>query len=238
MSSESKHSLVALLPMKANSARVKGKNFKSFAGRPLFRWILHTLLSVDAIEKVVINTDARDILKENGLVETDRIVIRDRKPELCGDLVSMNLVLEDDVAAIESDSYLMTHTTNPLLSSNTIVDAIDCYKRGLKDGKDSLFSVNRYQTRFYREDGSPVNHDPDNLLRTQDLEPWYEENSNIYLFSRESFRVTKARIGKNPLMFQTPHLESANIDDATGWHLAEIIALSRMVSESTREFEG
>jgi CMP-N-acetylneuraminic acid synthetase len=224
--------------MKAHSARVKGKNFRNFAGRPLFRWILDTLLEVDLIDKIIINTDARGVLIENGLLETDRVLIRDRKIELCGDLVSMNRVLADDVSAVDSDAYLMTHTTNPLLTAATILNAIHTYRSALNGGKDSLFSVNRVQARFYREDGSPVNHDPDNLVRTQDLEPWYEENSNLYLFSRNSFEATQARIGKNPVMFETPHMESADIDDATGWHLAEIIALSRMVSKSTQDFLG
>jgi len=84
--------LVALLPMKAHSARVKAKNFRDIAGKPLFRWVLDALLAVDAIEKVVINTDARAILSENGLNSGDadgRVLIRDRKPEICGDFVSM-----------------------------------------------------------------------------------------------------------------------------------------------------
>lgn len=230
------HKLVALLPMKAHSARVKGKNFRPFAGRPLFRWILDTLLEVPEIEQVIINTDAREILAENGLVETDRLLIRDRKPELCGDFVSMNKILADDIAAVPSEAYLMTHTTNPLLSADTINRALAAYKQGCLNGKDSLFTVNRFQTRFYREDGSPVNHDPNNLIRTQDLEPWYEENSNLYLFSANSFTATNARIGAQPVMFTTPTLESADIDDATGWHLAEIIALSRMMAKSTNDY--
>ena len=93
---ENKLNIVALLPMKAHSSRVPGKNFRELSGKPLFRWILDTLLAVDEISKVVINTDARSILNDNGLEESDRIVIRDRKQELCGDEVSMNLVLEDD----------------------------------------------------------------------------------------------------------------------------------------------
>jgi len=110
---------VALLPMKANSERVPGKNFKIFAGRPLFQWILETLLEINEIERVVINTDAREILSANGLEETERILIRDRKPDLQGDLVSMNRIIEDDLAAVDAESYVMTHTTNPLLSADT-----------------------------------------------------------------------------------------------------------------------
>lgn len=216
--------LVALVPMKAHSARVKGKNFRNFAGKPLFRWILDTLLAIPEIEKVVINTDARTILAENGLVDTDRILIRDRKPEICGDFVSMNKVLADDIEAIPSAAYLMTHTTNPLLSTTTVVRALWAFDRARSVGKDSLFTVNKYQTRFYRGDCSAINHDPNNLIRTQDLEPWYEENSNLYLFTRESFAATNARIGRKPVLLETPRMESADIDDQEGWDLAELIA--------------
>jgi len=219
------YSTVALLPMKAHSARVTGKNFRPFAGKPLFRWILDALLSVEEIDAVVINTDAREILAANGLVDGERVVIRDRKPEICGDFVSMNLVLADDLANVSASAYVMTHTTNPLLRPVTIRRALAAYEEGVASGRhDSLFTVNRFQTRFYREDGSPVNHDPNVLLRTQDLEPWLEENSNLYIFNRESFAGTNARIGARPLMFETPRIESADIDDQAGWEFAETLA--------------
>ena len=82
--------VVALLPMKANSERVKSKNFRHFGGKPLFRWMLDTLKSVSTIDAVVINTDAREILAENELTEGERIIIRDRKSEICGDFVSVS----------------------------------------------------------------------------------------------------------------------------------------------------
>lgn len=233
-----KYNIVALLPMKANSERVKGKNFRTFAGKPLFRWILDSLLKVKAIDKIIINTDARQILANNGLKETDRIIIRDRREEICGDMVSMNNIIEDDINTIHADTYLMTHTTNPLLSSTSISTALEVFSQGVKhQGKDSLFSVNTVQTRFYRADGLAVNHDPNNLVRTQDLEPWFEENSNLYIFSKSSFLKTKARIGENPTLFETPQLESADIDDATGWRLAEIIALAEMLAQSAHDVD-
>lgn len=218
--------IVALVPMKANSERVRGKNFRPFAGKPLFRWILDSLLAVPEIDQVVINTDARAILAENGLVDGDRVLIRDRKPEICGDFVSMNLVLADDVANVPADIYCMTHTTNPLLSPATIGGAIARYTEALAAGEaDSLFTVQKTQTRFYRADGSAVNHDPDNLIRTQDLEPWYEENSNLYIFSGGSFATTNARIGKRPTFFEMSRTEGLDIDDQESWELSEAMAL-------------
>lgn len=222
---------VALLPMKANSERVRGKNFRLFNGKPLFRWILDTLLAVDAVDQVIINTDARGILADNGLVDSDRVCIRDRKPEICGDMVSMNLIIKDDLQHVAADTYLMTHTTNPLLSTATVAGAIAAYEQGVSAGTcDSLFTVNRIQTRFYRADASPINHDPSRLLRTQDLEPWFEENSNLYVFSAASFAASNARIGQKPLMFEMGRSESVDIDDQESWQMAE--ALSRYFSES------
>lgn len=217
--------IVALLPMKANSVRVKGKNFRDFCGKPLFRWILDTLLQVEEIDQIIINTDARHILAENGLIDTNRITIRDRKPEICGDHVSMNLVLADDVANVPADMYLMTHTTNPLMSADTIRKAIAAFIEAKAAGTaDSLFTVDKVQTRFYRADCSPVNHDPDNLIPTQNLEPWFEENSNLYLFTADSFAKTKARIGKQPMMYEGPYFESIDIDTPADWDFAVVAA--------------
>ncbi|MCB5190868.1 acylneuraminate cytidylyltransferase family protein [Methylobacillus arboreus] len=223
--SNPKPRIVALLPMKTNSVRVTGKNFRTFCDKPLFRWILDTLLSVDEIDEIIINTDARNILAENGLTDGGKVRIRDRKPEICGDLVSMNLILADDIDNIPADIYLMTHTTNPLMSADTIRKALAAYQASLATGEaDSLFTVDKIQTRFYRADGSAINHDPDNLMRTQDLEPWFEENSNLYLFTRESFAKTNARIGKKPMMYEGPRIESIDIDDQDDWDFAVITA--------------
>lgn len=220
--------IVALLPMKANSERVPGKNFRSFNGKPLFRWVLDELLAIEEIGLVVINTDARGLLRAHDLGESDRVLIRDRRREICGDHVSMNLVIEDDVRAVNGDLYVMTHTTNPLLRAETIRRAIKTFRdQAGTDARDSLFSVNRFQSRFYRSDGSAINHDPLKLARTQDLEPWFEENSNLYVFTRRSFEASSARIGRRPVLFETARAESIDIDDEDGWQFAELVSKAR-----------
>lgn len=220
------YGLVALLPMKLHSERVPGKNFKEFSGEPLFSWILKSLLSVEKIEKVVINTDAVDVLEKYDIIQNEKIILRNRPEEIRGDLVSMNKVIYDDISHVVSDHYLMTHTTNPLISSKTINNSISEYYQSLQSGFDSLFTVNQFQSRFYHKDTSPINHDPSELIRTQDLEPIYEENSCLYLFSRKSFEGTNARIGKNPGIYSTPKYESIDIDDYESWTLADLIKKS------------
>lgn len=227
----STNKIVALLPMKAHSERVRGKNFRPFLSKPLFRWVLDTLLAVPEISQVVINTDAREILNGHGIASIPRVLIRDRLPELCGDFVSMNRVLADDVANVPADLYVMTHTTNPLLQVATISRALAEFTRHAADsGMDSLFSVNRFQSRFYRENGMPLNHDPGQLIRTQDLAPLFEENSVLYVFTAASFAQTAARIGARPLMYPTPRLESIDIDDQDSWDTAEALARGKVIA--------
>ena len=216
------HKLVAILPMKANSERVRGKNFKIFKTKPLYRWVLDKLLALDEVDKVIINTDASEILKQNGLPQSDKIILRERKLELCGDFVSMNKIIQDDINAVDSEKYLMTHTTNPLISQETFSHAISTFEQLDINEFDSLFSVNKYQSRFYDGVAVPLNHDPSNLIRTQDLPPLFEENSCLYMFTRKSFEKTNARIGSKPKLYPTPFFESVDIDDAINWSIAEL----------------
>lgn len=217
--------LVALLPMKAHSERVPGKNFRALGHKPLYAWMLDTLLAIDAIDSVVINTDAVSELGDDARLSQARVLVRRRRADLCGDFVSMNRVIADDIAAVPADSYLMTHVTNPFLSAATISDALAAYETGLAAGTaDSLFTVTRHQTRFYRADGSAINHDPANLIRTQDLEPWFEENSCMYLFSAASFARNQARIGDRPILFPIPKREAVDIDDQDDWNVAALLA--------------
>ena len=109
---------IALLPMKAHSERVPGKNFKRLAGKPLFQWILESLLAVEAIDQIVINTDARILLEQQGLTECERVIIRERKEHLCGDHVSMNLIIQDD--EFDSSRSLFDDLLPTMLSSKTM----------------------------------------------------------------------------------------------------------------------
>jgi len=215
--------IVALLPMKANSERVINKNFKIFGGKPLFKWMLDTLLDISQIDMIVINTDARSILEKYDFIDNERILIRDRDESICGDLVSMNLVIKNDIENIDADIFLMTHTTNPFLSRESIENGINKFQFALDSKKaDSLFTVNKVQERFYDENSNPINHDPDNLIRTQDLDPYFKENSNMYLFTKNSFLENNARIGNRPIMLETPLYESLDIDNNEDWIFGEV----------------
>ena len=215
--------VIALVPIKDHSARVPGKNFKEFCGKPLFHHIMLTLDRTYAIDEIVINTDSPRIMQEAPALSA-KIRILERPEELLGDEVSTNRIFEYDLSQTEADIYVQTHTTNPLLRSETIAEGLREFIDS-ENTHDSLFSVNRFQSRFYTSEGKPINHNPEKLIPTQDLEPVFEENSCLYVFTRESFTSHGRRIGSNPVMFPTPSIESVDIDDNFSFRLAELLGL-------------
>lgn len=217
-----KFRIIALVPMKGHSERVPGKNMRLFCGRPLFHWVMMTLQSSKYISTIAIDTDSR-VIAENALQYFDQVIIIDRPETIRGDSVPMNNIITHDLSQIEGEHFLQTHSTNPLLTTATIDRAVEYHFQHLET-YDSLFSVTRHQARMYWQDGHPINHNPQELLRTQDLHPIYEENSNIYIFSRTSFaRSGKKRIGLRPYMFEMDKLEAVDINEEQDFKLAEIL---------------
>ncbi|WP_296635764.1 acylneuraminate cytidylyltransferase family protein [Polaribacter sp.] len=210
-----------LLPMKGNSERVPNKNLKLFNGKPLFHVILDKLVNSKYINNVIINTDS-DLIAESALSKYhDFITIHRRPKSIQGDFVSMNKIIEYDLKNSNSDIYVQTHSTSPLLN----VDSIDAAINNMISNKanfDSIFSVTKIQTRFYDKDGNAFNHNPKELLRTQDLEPLFEENSGFYIFTKDSFKnAGNKRIGLKPLMFEIDKIESIDIDEPLDFIIAE-----------------
>lgn len=220
-----KNRVVALLPMKGNSERVPNKNLKLFNGKPLFHWVLNELLKSKYIDEIIVNTDS-DLIKKNISDNfNSKVKVIDRPKEIIGDFVSMNEIIAYDISQTEGSIYLQTHSTNPLLTAKSIDNALEKMKLNIDSNVfDSIFSVTKLQTRLYDSQGIPLNHDPDNLERTQDLNPIFEENSNFFIFSKNSFKQARnKRIGKNPLMFEIDKLEAMDIDEPQDFTIAESV---------------
>jgi CMP-N-acetylneuraminic acid synthetase len=213
--------ITALVPMRHNSQRVPGKNYRLLAGKPLYQHILETLLAVPEISEIVVDTDSAPVM--DGLRrDFPQVRILERPAHLRADAIPMNEILSYDTAQVEADFYLQTHSTNPLLKAGTVSRGIQTF---LKDypAYDSMFSVTRLQTRLWDELTRPINHNPAILLQTQDLPPVYEENSCLYLFTRQNLLAKRNRLGERPLMFEINADEAWDIDEEIDFTIADFL---------------
>lgn len=92
---------------------------------------------------------------------------------------------------------------------------------------DSLFSVTPLRTRPWEADCTPINHDRDELKRTQDLDPVYEGNSDVYRFAPESLERGGNRIGDDPTMFPIDAMWAIDIDEMVDFRIAEMLHRDR-----------
>ncbi len=219
--------LTALLPMKGHSERVPNKNMRLFAGKPLYHCVAKVLQKSDYIETIVINTDS-DIIAEDATKHFSKVKIYIRPEDIRGDMVPMNDIIAHDINHCPGEHFLQTHSTNPLLSVKTLEKGIKTYFL-MPDKFDSVFSVTQWQARLYCSSGKPINHNPEELIRTQDLSPVFEENSNYYIFSKKSFKKTEnRRIGLRPKMFVMDKIEAIDIDEESDFKLAETLYMMKI----------
>lgn len=215
---------LAIVPMRHNSERVPGKNYRLLGGIPLYHHVVRTLSAVPEIDSVVIDTDS-DVIIADCVTHFPHVQVLLRPENLRDGAIAMNDVLLNTLDQVDADIVLQTHSTNPFLKAATISDALRLFTTPGSEF-DSVFSVTRLQARLWDADVHPVNHDPAVLLRTQDLAPLFIENSCFFIFTPELLRQRGNRIGSRPLMVEMAPLEAVDIDTEEDFALAAAIAES------------
>lgn len=216
-----------IIPIKHNSERVPGKNFRIFNGKPLFHIILNTLLKSKYINHIYIDTNSPIVMESIKTDFKDTIIsIYERPLKLQPGNTPTNVLLENIITEmnLNYDYYLQTHVTNPLLKVETIDECIKTFMEKEKDGYDSLFTTKQLQTRLYtnkNDNVSALNHNPNELIPTQNLEPLYEENSCLYIFKKDILFERHHRIGYKPYIHVMNDIESSDIDIESDFILAE-----------------
>lgn len=213
---EKKMRIVAIVPMKLNNRRLPQKNTKCFTnGKPLCYYILSTLLKVETIDEVYVycsNPDIKEFIPK-GVKYLKRSEMLDR------DSTSMTEVLTCFTKEVPADVYVMTHTTAPFISKQSIEKGLNAVLSGKYD---SAFAAKKLQD-FLWKDGKPFNYRLDNIPRTQDISPLYEETSGFYIYKNEVMSKLHRRIGKNPLIVEVGEIESTDIDEAEDFMIADSI---------------
>ena len=207
---------IAIVPMKLNNRRLPQKNTKSFTnGKPLCYYILSTLLTVDEIDEVYVycsNPDIQEFIPEG-------VKYLKRSTSLDQDTTSMTEVLICFTKEVDADVYVMTHTTAPFVSK----ESIEMGLRAVLSGEyDSAFAAKKLQD-FLWKDGEPFNYELSNIPRTQDLPALYEETSGFYIYRKEVMSELYRRIGEKPYIVEVGEIEGIDIDEPEDFMIADAV---------------
>lgn len=208
--------VVAVVPMKLNNKRLPQKNTKAFTnGKPLCYYILSTLLTVENVDEVYVYCSNPDI-KEHL---PDGVIYLKRDESLDQDTTRMNEVLQCFAKDVPADIYVMTHTTAPFITKESIEKGLSAVLSG---GYDSAFAAKKLQD-FLWKDGIPFNYELNNIPRTQDLDPIYEETSGFYIYKENVMKQLNRRIGAKPYIVEVGEIESIDIDEAEDFIIADAV---------------
>ena len=207
------------IPIKHNSQRVPGKNFRVLNNEPLYKHVLLKYLNHD----VFVDTDSDEILSQLSTDSRFNSVVCYKRPaHLMGDKTSVCDLIKHFISKFEiCDPIVQTHVTSPFLNLSILEKAF-----GHMRNHDSVVSCNSHNSRFWRKEDygyCPINHNPLKLEQTQDLPVLYEENSSFYIFSPAVVVTTGNRIGKNPHFFSMHFPHNLDIDTEEDWHLVKQI---------------
>lgn len=219
--------IIAVVPMKLNNRRLPQKNTKCFTnGKPLCYYILSTLLTVDGIDEVYVycsNPDIKEFIPEG-------VKYLCRPTSLDQDATKMNEVLQSFSKEVPADVYVMTHTTAPFISKESIEKGLQAVCSG---HYDSAFAAKKLQD-FLWKDGVPFNYQLDNIPRTQDLPALYEETSGFYIYKHEIMTKLNRRIGNKPHIVEVGEIESVDIDELEDFMIADAI-YNHIIRKNYRE---
>ena len=208
--------IVAIVPMKLNNRRLPQKNTKRFTnGKPLCSYILSTLLEIDKIDEVYVycsNPEIKEFIP-------NKVKFLQRSESLDKDTTSMTEVLTCFTKEVPADIYVMTHTTAPFISKESIQKGLESVVSGKYD---SSFAAKKLQDFLWME-GKPFNYTLDNIPRTQDLQPIYEETSGFYIYTHDVITELHRRIGENPFIVEIGEIESIDIDEAEDFIIADAV---------------
>jgi len=178
-----KKKIVVIIPVKANSTRIPGKNTKFLAGKPMMAYIIESALKVKSVDRVVVTTESKELA---GIAKKYGADVPFLRPaSLCDDHTTSLEVIQHALKELEekegyvADYVLLVYATSPLLKSERIEQAINI---ALEKDSDSVFSGTYDKGHYWKEVGGKWERlYPKKLLCSQFQEPLVKENGAIYL---------------------------------------------------------
>ncbi|RTE86064.1 MULTISPECIES: cytidylyltransferase domain-containing protein [Gammaproteobacteria] len=221
--------IIAIIPARAGSKRLPGKNTKVLAGKPLINWTIDAALESKCCESIIVSTDDEgiaDIAKKAGAS-----VPFLRPANLASDTATSVDVVLHAVKYYESingtvDGVMLLQPTSPFRTPHSICAAVNLFAK--HKGKKSVISVSKAASNpswcFYCEEDTmvPLMGWEHINKRSQDYNQAWELNGSIYILAPESLKRDRAFVTESSIpFFQLRSSEAIDIDTAEDWALAE-----------------
>ena len=227
----SRNNIVAIVPVKGNSVRVKKKNLTKFANSNLFKIKLKQLKKTDCFKKIIISSESKKILnyaKKNGF----GIHLRDRF--FSTSKVPMSDVYKNIASEVDGEYIAWINVTNPLCDEYIYQSAVKKFKTISKNYDCFLSAVKNKQNYFYKN--KPINFKRSPWPRSQDLQPLISLPFAISILKRKDMVKWGSCVGKKPFFYFLNSLVATDIDDQSSFKIAELLYKKKIFGLKRKKF--
>jgi len=218
---------VAIIPARAGSKRLPGKNIKNFLGKPVIAYSIEAALSLDLFDQVLVTTDSdeiADVAREYGA-----IVPFKRPLELSGDHTPTAPVIEHALSWLINEGKepiyaCCIYATAPFVQLNYLKEGYELLKN---TGCSSSYSITSYPFPILR--ASKINKDGNlkmfwpeyELTRSQDLQEAFHDAGQFYWLNVKKFLIEKRLYTSDSQPVILPRYLVQDIDTMEDWIRAE-----------------
>lgn len=207
--------LVAVIPVRAGSQRVKDKNVRPFAGKSLLEHKLEVIKDLP-VEDIIVNTDSEEAIE---IAQKAGVSFHRREPYYASSKCSNSEFHHYLAKVTDSENILIAQVTAPLITRESYEKAIQIFYE--KDC-DSLMSV-KVLKEFIWYNGRPLNYSLDNLPNSQDLPEYLVPTFGLVVVNRNAMLESRSYIGKNPFFYKVTQMEAIDIDTELDFEFAEFM---------------
>ena len=207
--------LVAVIPVRAGSQRVKDKNVRPFAGKSLLEHKLDVVMDLP-VEEIIVNTDSEEAIE---IAKKAGVSFHRREPYYASSECSNSEFHHYLAKVTDSEDILIAQVTAPLITKESYLNAIDTY---YNNDCDSLMSV-KVLKDFIWHNGRPLNYSLENTPNSQDLPEYLVPTFGLVIVKREAMLEARSYIGKNPFFYKVTQHEAIDIDTELDFEFAEFM---------------
>ncbi len=218
----------ALIPIRSGSKSITDKNIKSFCGKPLFYWATQAAIESGIFNGgVYVTSDSEHYLDLVKKWTPDAIVLQ-RAAHTATDDASSEIVMDWFLESQSCDVISLVQATTPTVTASDFVNARKKYEG---ESADSLVTAVPFSRFIWSDSGEPLNYDPQNRPRRQDMQPQFLENGSFYFTNTTLFEDQKCRLGGKISVYGMSENTMIEIDEPDDWIKAE----SAFINKTKRE---
>jgi len=217
-----KKKIIAIIPAKGGSIRLKNKNLKIFNKKPLIVWTIEAALKSKLITDVYVTSENKNIL---NISKKHLAKIIKRPKKLSNSMIMPDEAVRHAYLKVNKDyDYVVTlQPTSPLRQTKDIDKAI---KKIIKTDADSLLSVFKTHSFIWKKVYNyykPTNYDIRKRPRSQDSN-FFQENGVIYITKPKILIENHNRLGGKIITHCMSFWRSLDIDNIEDFNKSEILA--------------